>query len=196
LLAGEGAAGEVIHLNRAGSLEDEIEFEMREAASQLLLASLLDRAGVNGPYVTSGRVKQHLEKNRHRFPAFAAGADPGQVPPDIDFTIRQELAVTVQTEYQRARDQFLSQLKGSTTIDVPGTVDLGPVLTVTLGPSGRDVILSWPDSFTGFILEETARLAAPLNWSEVSTPVATTDGVNKVTLPSEAGARFYRLKLR
>jgi len=59
----------------------------------------------------------------------------------------------------------------------------GPQLTIA--HSGTNVILTWPTNATGFTLESTTNLAAPV-WITVS-------GQNTVTNPISGTQKFYRL---
>jgi hypothetical protein len=66
-----------------------------------------------------------------------------------------------------------------------------PLLTITR--AGGSVVLSWPSSSTGFVLQENSSLATS-NWSNVVS-VPNDDGTNKsVTISMALGNRFYRLR--
>ena len=66
-----------------------------------------------------------------------------------------------------------------------------PLLTIT--KSGGSVIVSWPSSSTGFVLQENMALGTT-NWSNVLT-VPSDNGTNKsVTVSPPIGNKFYRLK--
>jgi hypothetical protein len=65
-----------------------------------------------------------------------------------------------------------------------------PRLTITR--SGSDVVIRWPASATGYVLEASASLSAP-SWSAVSgTPQADGDFL-RMTVPIGSGMRFFRL---
>ncbi len=60
---------------------------------------------------------------------------------------------------------------------------------------GSNILLSWPAAATGFVLESTASLAPPVNWSPVDTGAAVEQGGQKLlTLPLGAESRFYRMR--
>ena len=62
--------------------------------------------------------------------------------------------------------------------------------------SGTDVVVSWPDPSTGFILQETSILANPSAstiWTKVTATSVVVNGEKTVTVPSPVGNRFYRL---
>lgn len=65
-------------------------------------------------------------------------------------------------------------------------------LTVTL--HGQDeLILSWPDFPSGFILQSTPALTPPVNWSNVNAPPTLLNAQFTVTAPLSDDARFFRL---
>jgi hypothetical protein len=72
-------------------------------------------------------------------------------------------------------------------VQTPGT----PWLSITL--EGGNVVLSWPASATGSALQQTPALV-PADWTSVTNSVSVTNGQNRVTIPSPAGVRFYRLQ--
>ena len=65
----------------------------------------------------------------------------------------------------------------------------GVQLSVTR--SGRNVILSWPESATGYVLESTATL--PAGWTAVADAPVVSGGTKSVTVDASTGTRFYRL---
>jgi hypothetical protein len=61
--------------------------------------------------------------------------------------------------------------------------------------SANSHTLAWPTNPTPYVLEETTGLGST-NWTTVNQPV-TTVGINAtVTLPTQPGAKFYRLRLQ
>ncbi len=66
-----------------------------------------------------------------------------------------------------------------------------PQLAIAL--SGGHVVLTWPDSFTGFTLQATANLNPAAVWSSVAPLPADLQGLNTVTLPASDFQRLYRL---
>lgn len=60
--------------------------------------------------------------------------------------------------------------------------------------SGGSFIVSWASDTAGFVLEEVGSLRAPANWQAVATPPVLVGQENQVTLPSQPGVRFYRLR--
>ena len=68
-------------------------------------------------------------------------------------------------------------------LQTPGSPALG------LTHSGANLIISWDNQATGFILEQTTSLAAPIQWS-------TAAGVtgNSATVTPSPGYKFYRLR--
>ncbi len=79
----------------------------------------------------------------------------------------------------------------------PNTVPEPPVQAPALAirREGSNILLSWPAAATGFVLESTASLAPPVNWSPVDTGAAVEQGGQKLlTLPLGAESRFYRMR--
>ena len=68
-----------------------------------------------------------------------------------------------------------------------------PVPTLTIRPSGANVIVCWPSPSNGFVLEQNPTLDSG-GWTAVAT-MPSDDGTTKcVTLPAGPGIKFYRLK--
>jgi hypothetical protein len=68
-----------------------------------------------------------------------------------------------------------------------------PLLRITRS-SGGNVIISWPASSTGFVLQQTMGLSPPTSWTEVSTPVLVVGAENTVTVSATTGNKFFRLR--
>lgn len=66
----------------------------------------------------------------------------------------------------------------------------GPELTIA--PSGSNIILTWPTNATGFTLESTTNLTAPV-WSTVSPGAVVVNGVNTVTNSVSGAQQYFRL---
>jgi hypothetical protein len=109
----------VAHLNVPGTAEQRRAFEVRDATAFLLQASLLAKAGVASPHVTSAQVEQYYRQHI---------AEYGQLPADaerrwtawqqIDLAIRQRLARQVQQEYDEAVRELLDQLRANASVQV------------------------------------------------------------------------------
>lgn len=70
---------------------------------------------------------------------------------------------------------------------------LGMTFTNWTG-SQTQMVLSWPGSFSGFVLEFSPRLS-PANWMQTGSPFLDADDWNKVLLPGTLqNAGFYRLR--
>jgi hypothetical protein len=72
-------------------------------------------------------------------------------------------------------------------VQTPGS----PLLTIT--PSGSSVLISWPATNTGFVLQKTPALGASPSWSNVGLTTNVVDGTNTVTVPVSGGNLFFRL---
>ena len=66
-----------------------------------------------------------------------------------------------------------------------------PTLTVTR--SGSNIILSWPSSAAGYVLQKNATLS-PSGWENVMTAVIPSGDQNTVTEAATSGNAFYRLE--
>ncbi len=91
-------------------------------------------------------------------------------------------------------------LKGGSYALIGGFWDDVLVLPITGGPtlairrSGNTVIIAWPSSATGFVLEATDSLwIRPIEWTPVGLPTSAGD---EQTIPVELskGDRFFRLR--
>ncbi len=67
--------------------------------------------------------------------------------------------------------------------------------TLSISVTNDQVLLSWPDSPTGFRLQSTANLDPPIQWTTVNAPVLvdTNKGQNLVLLPVGGANEFFRL---
>jgi hypothetical protein len=70
---------------------------------------------------------------------------------------------------------------------------ISPRPTLAVSHTGKTVLLNWPTSAAGFILESTASLA-PQNWVPVTTVPVVAGNQNSVTVDAASGSRFYRLR--
>jgi hypothetical protein len=76
--------------------------------------------------------------------------------------------------------------------NTPPPTLLGPKLTIIR--SGNNVIVTWPTSSTGFILQSsTSLVSGPASWSTVSPGPVVINGQNTVTTQISGTSQFYRL---
>jgi len=66
-----------------------------------------------------------------------------------------------------------------------------PVLNVAPA-TGSGFSLSWPASFTDWILQENPDLD-PANWTDSTLPITTNAGQNQISITNPTGSRFFRL---
>ncbi len=65
--------------------------------------------------------------------------------------------------------------------------------TLSIRKDGDNVIISWPDSATGYTLEATANLTTP-SWSDVTEQQVPVDNQITVTVPVNQAPKYLRLK--
>ncbi|OYV07261.1 MAG: hypothetical protein CFE26_01955 [Verrucomicrobiales bacterium VVV1] len=58
---------------------------------------------------------------------------------------------------------------------------------------GNSFVLSWPESASGWILQESITLA-PDSWADSSRTIEVSDGFHRISLVPESGKRFFRLR--
>jgi hypothetical protein len=80
---------------------------------------------------------------------------------------------------------------GSKLVMTSDSSQPAPVLSITL--SGNVVIVSWPSSFTGFILQQNGDLTAT-NWVDVTNAASVVGEQNQVIMSPTNSNNFYRLK--
>ena len=66
--------------------------------------------------------------------------------------------------------------------------------TLSISVLGEKVVLTWPASATGFVIQEAVDLVQP-NWVDVSSG-SLVNGANQVSVPKVAGGGFFRLVQR
>ena len=66
-----------------------------------------------------------------------------------------------------------------------------PMLTITR--SGGSVIVSWPSSATGFVLQQNSNLAATNSWVTTGYAITTVGPTNSITIAPPTGSLFFRL---
>ena len=70
---------------------------------------------------------------------------------------------------------------------------INPRPKLAVSRAGRNALLSWPASTSGFVLE-TASILSPPSWTLVTTPTVVVGDQNSVTVDATSGTKFYRLK--
>jgi uncharacterized repeat protein (TIGR03803 family) len=65
--------------------------------------------------------------------------------------------------------------------------------TLTIFPSGANVILTWPTDAAGFTLQSTTNLVSPAVWTNVSPAAVVVNGRYAVTNSTSGTQKFYRL---
>ena len=78
--------------------------------------------------------------------------------------------------------------------DLDGLLDADvPPPRLQIAAAGNKLVLNWPFSAAGFLLEETPSLTT--TWSSSTNAVEIASPFNVVTNPPGAGAKFFRLHL-
>jgi len=71
--------------------------------------------------------------------------------------------------------------------------DCKPVeVTLNIQREGNEIVLSWPASVTGFVVQSTDDLSAP-QWSDVNATVQVVGELQLVRLPLSGNTQFFRL---
>jgi uncharacterized repeat protein (TIGR01451 family) len=105
-----------------------------------------------------------------------------QVRPDAPGTITNNASVSTTTT---------DPLKANNNASVKTVVE-GVQLSVVR--SGSNIIISWPASATGYVLESTPSLQSPVTWTQVTTPPPQLVGDQKtVTIGTTNTSLFFRL---
>jgi hypothetical protein len=86
---------------------------------------------------------------------------------------------------------IVSAADGSKLVIIGGPTQSAPVLTIS--HPGDGVVISWPASFTNFILQQNDDLTTT-NWVNDANPVNVANGSNQVKIHQPVGNNFYRLK--
>src|SRR5665213_443900 len=68
-----------------------------------------------------------------------------------------------------------------------------PAPTLTIFPSGTNVVLTWPTNAAGFTLQSTTNLVSPAVWSTVSPGPVVVNGQYAVTNSTSGTNKFYQL---
>jgi len=66
--------------------------------------------------------------------------------------------------------------------------------SLTISRSGPSVLVKWPASAAGYVLESTNALNTSLSWPGVTNAVMNLNGTNGVSVIATNGARFFRLR--
>jgi len=70
--------------------------------------------------------------------------------------------------------------------------DFSPV-TLSLARAGTNVVVSWPASPAGFVLQSVSSLNFPIAWQDVTTDSVLSNAMNTVTFSASNSNQFFRL---
>ena len=83
-----------------------------------------------------------------------------------------------------------STADGSQLVITGGPSQSAPAMTIT--HSGTNSVITWPASFTGYLLQRNPELPST-NWVTLTNTIEVVDGQNKVSLPLADDRTFFRL---
>ena len=109
--------------------------------------------------------------------------------PDGGSTSRVSFRAQSGTEYQIAVDAFGGEV-GAIKLNITSEVAKPPL---HIEVSGKNIILSWPASATGFVIEMSESLETP-SWTRNSLTPAVVGDRYSAKIPITVGTRFYRLR--
>ncbi|HOW68112.1 MAG TPA: hypothetical protein P5186_19575 [Candidatus Paceibacterota bacterium] len=66
--------------------------------------------------------------------------------------------------------------------------------SLTIDAAGDSVVVRWPVSATGFVLETTGKLESTASWSQFAGEILVENEMNKAIVVSSGSAAFYRLR--
>ena len=75
--------------------------------------------------------------------------------------------------------------------NVAESADALPELRIQ--PAGRSVLIAWPDPSTGFRLQHSPDMTAPV-WSDVRSTPTIVGAEKQILLPLQPGSHFFRLR--
>ncbi len=93
-----------------------------------------------------------------------------------------------------ARFYVTNSASGTTRFYRLARIIVGPAPQLNISKSGNDVILSWPASATGYLLESSYEVTPAAKHTVVTIPPSIIGSIQSITLPSSASARFFRLR--
>jgi hypothetical protein len=80
----------------------------------------------------------------------------------------------------------------SATVDYALAFDFSPA-KLSVGRAGADLVVSWPTSPAGFILQSAPSLNSPISWQNVAAASLLSNAMNNVALPVSSSMQFFRL---
>ena len=70
-----------------------------------------------------------------------------------------------------------------------------PLPTLAISSQSGSLVLTWPASAYGFLLQSNSSFNNPAGWASVAATVTQTNDLNQVIIPLPTGPQFYRLVL-
>jgi hypothetical protein len=135
--------------------------------------------------------------------AHGGGSRSGRVPPNqmdtrkvplegIDSPPRERIPMVFTDDpiFREFSDSYANELAADY---FSGTVSVTPLPVLRITQSGENVVLSWPSSATGFLLQEFDFQNPETTWNAVPASAGTNGAENVVTLPLSGTNMLYRL---
>jgi len=105
--------------------------------------------------------------------------------------VRPSAAGTI-TNSVRVASLVTDPFKGNNIASVKTVVQ---ALQLGAARSGHNLVITWPSSATGYVLDTTTNLNPPAVWTQVTSPAPTVvNGQNTVTISIGNGRQFFRLR--
>jgi hypothetical protein len=80
----------------------------------------------------------------------------------------------------------------SGTVDYSLAFDFSPA-KLSVGRAGANLVVSWPASPAGFVLQSAPSLNSPINWQNLATTSFLSNTMNNVASPLSSSMQFFRL---
>ena len=97
-------------------------------------------------------------------------------------------------DFVQITSAYNGSLVNGVTVESTSASVSAPQLSIRPLGAGNGVEISWPDSYTGWVLESTDNAADANGWTLVGGTVQTSGGLHFVQKDASDSARFYRLK--
>jgi hypothetical protein len=118
---------------------------------------------------------------------------PGQTNKTFFITVLNDALAEGNEAISLSLDNLVNATEGAFTKAVLTIVD-DDYARLSIQPVAANLVLSWTNTATGFVLQSTRNLSPGTSWSNVSAAVLTTNGQNRVSVSASPPGQYYRLK--